>query len=313
MPIPTEIQSALQVYDNNKGFWRRLFRRDQAAIRTLRTLRDAEQANFLKIYQCFIENLPKPTQASYQVYQAVLIFLDNLDLNAVHQAMDQLYIAKLITPKNLEKLNKLKTNHFQLLNNLLTQFNKNQLLNPANFDAIGNFFETTEENILIVFNYIVSAVNTLSDGDCLNQENFDYIIEKPNYAANIAIVLVALNKTNLLTSANLSQLDDPDNRFLFSDDANHILWSQFKDYLNRLLIDETNQSIFDQIIQLAKQENPKTEIEHYMNQLNSQPDTWRKNFPSNLSNISTLPKGRGSQEQLLDLNELNSLTKSGTI
>ncbi|MGA7536696.1 MAG: hypothetical protein WBV88_05150, partial [Candidatus Rickettsiella isopodorum] len=93
MPIPTEIQSALQVYDNNKGFWRRLFRRDQAAIRTLRTLRDAEQANFLKIYQCFIENLPKPTQASYQVYQAVLIFLDNLDLNAVHQAMDQLYIA----------------------------------------------------------------------------------------------------------------------------------------------------------------------------------------------------------------------------
>ncbi|MDD4892515.1 MAG: hypothetical protein PHH73_00750 [Candidatus Rickettsiella isopodorum] len=310
MPIPTEIQSALQVYDNNKGFWRRLFRRDQAAIRTLRTLRDAEQANFLKIYQCFIENLPKPTQASYQVYQAVLIFLDNLDLNAVHQAMDQLYIAKLMTPKNLEKLNKLKINHFQLLNNLLTQFNKNQLLNPANFDAIGNFFETTQENILIVFNYIVSAVNALSDGDCLNQENFDYIIKKPNYAANIAIVLVALNKTNLLTSANLSQLDDPDNRFLFSDDANHILWSQFKDYLNRLLIDETNQSIFDQIIQLAKQENPKTEIEHYMNQLNSQPDTRRKNFPSNLS---TLPKGRGSQEQLLDLNELNSLTKSGTI
>lgn len=309
MPLPTEIQNALIDYDHNKGFFRRLFG-DQAAIRKLRKLSDTDQTNFLKLYRCFIENLPKPIQASYRVYQALISFLDNLEFNGVHQAMDQLYKAKLITSENLEKLIKLKASHFQLLANLLTQLDTNHLLNDANFDTISKLFETSEENIPAEFNCFAKAVDILNNNDCLNQSHFDYILERPNYAVNIAVILVILSETNLLTPTNLNLLKDPNNQFLISDDANSILWTHFKNYLNRLLIDKTNQSIFDSILQLAKQENPKTEIQHYMNQLNSQADMYRKIFPFK---PSSTPR-KSSKEHLLDPEELHaSLNKSGTM
>lgn len=308
MPFPTEIQNALQVYDQNKGFFRRLFG-DQSAIRKLRKLTDVEKTNFLKVYQCFIENLPKSTQASYKVYQAIISFLDTLGFNGLHQAMDQLHAAKLSTPQNLEKLIEFKANHFKLLTHLLTELSKNNLLNSTNFEAISEFFETSEEDIPIEFTYITKAINILSNSNCLNQDNFNYILEKPSYAINIATILVTLNETNLLNSANLSRLYHSDNQFLFSDEACSVLWTQFKDYLNKLLVNKTNQTIFDSIVELAKQENPKTKIESYMDQLNSQVDMYRKIFPFK---YSTTP--RGSQEQLLDSSELtSSLTKSGTL
>ncbi len=61
MSLPSEIQAALKAYDTKKGKWRRLFRFDQGAIHALRKLSENDQANLLKIYQCFIRNKSKST------------------------------------------------------------------------------------------------------------------------------------------------------------------------------------------------------------------------------------------------------------
>lgn len=305
MPFPQRILSALEVYDTEKGFFRRLFG-DQAAIRNVRKLDEAEQTNFLKIYQRFIENLPKPTQASYKVYQALLTHLNT----SLPEVIDKLHAAKLLNPKNLEIVIQLKEDDFQLLDNLLFQLNNKQLLNRDNFAAISKFFETIEENTRIKLSSLANAVNTLYKTD-LNQAYLNFMLENPDNARNRASALTALHSTSLLTTDNLNQLNHP-NHFLLSDDAHTILWTQFKRYLDKLLIDQTNQTILDKIIKLAKQENPKDKIKDYMDQLNSQAATTGPQYPVK-SKFSTAPRGR-SQEQLLTSSEFNySFQKSGTI
>jgi hypothetical protein len=108
-----------------------------------------------------------------------------------------------------------------------------------------------------------------------------------------------------MTFDNLSKLYHPDNQFLLSDDADLILWSKFNGYLNKLLIPKTNQEIFDKLIELAKQEDPKDKINSYMDHLNSPFNLDKKNLPFK---FPTLPKS-ASQELL---NEESQLAKSGT-
>jgi hypothetical protein len=254
MPLPQEIQTALRVYDDNKGFWRRLFRRDQAAIRALRRLSDTEQTNLLKIYPCFIENLPKTTQASYTVYQTVLTYLNQIDFSGIPGTMDELYTAKLLKPKNLDKLTKLKGNHFRLLANLLNQLKNCQLLTQTNFDNIAKTLETPEEeDISLELTIIASAVDVLRNKLCLNQENFNTILEKPNIAANMASALIVLDQTELLISANRSKLLDTANQFLLSDAAYNLVWCPLASYLPRLVDVDERQSVLNRIIELAQQ------------------------------------------------------------
>lgn len=187
MPLPTEIQSALRVYDDNKGFWRRLFRRDQAAIRALRTLNDADQTNLLKIYQCFIENLPKNTQASYKVLH---VALNKIDFSAAIM-IDELYAAKLLKHSNLDILNNLDANQFEKLASILKKLSTAQLLTQQNLASIAPYYETPEK-----LSIIDNAVNALVDTNRLKQENFSELSE----------LLKELYHNQLLTQENTDHL-----------------------------------------------------------------------------------------------------------
>lgn len=323
MPLPTEIQDALRVYDNNKGFWRRLFRRDQAAIRAIRRLSDADQTNFLKIYQCFIENLSKPSQESYKVYQALLTYLNRIDFSGIPDTMNELHHAKLLKPENIDKITHLKENHFQTLAMLLNQLSMNNLLTQANFDNISKHFETREGNISLEFSVIVNAVDLLR-GQYLNQENLNSLLEKPMQAGNMASALKILDSNGLLTSSNRFKLHNDDNQFLLSDEAYSLVWHPLEAHLPKLP-DDKKQSVFDRIIDLLQQENPKENIENFMSEeLNSDSNKFRsrtnsenKPYRSRVNSANkfyTAPaqdqKSRGSIENLLSS---SSLPKSGTL
>ncbi|MEN9449641.1 MAG: hypothetical protein RJA83_255 [Pseudomonadota bacterium] len=311
MPLPIEIQNALRVYDNNKGFWRRLFRRDQAAIRALRSLNDTEQMNLLKIYQCFIENLPKITQESYKVYQAVIAYLrsPDTDLSGIPGVIDTLHFAKLLKSVNLGKLTLLKGNHFRLLENLLSQLSRCMLLNQTNFDDLAKHFEAVEGNIPEELGIIASAVDILN-GRCLNQENFNTILKKPNVAANIASALVVLNQSELLSSVNRSQLLVEENQFLLSNDAYTSVWHPLETYLPQLADVNERQSAFDNIFDLAQQENPAEKIENYMRELNAESDKPRPRSRTYTNDkFFTAPpprtRSRTSMENLIDQSPSN--------
>jgi hypothetical protein len=228
MPLPIEIQNALQIYDNNKGFWRRLFRRDQAAIRALRTLSDTDQSNllkYIKIYQCFIGNLPKPTQESYKVYQAVLTYLNEIDLSEIPDVMNELHTAKLLKHINLDRLNNLDVNQFQNLASILKKLSNVQLLTQQNLTHIAPYFEAPEK-----LSIIASVVNAQTDS--LNQENFSAFSK----------LLFELYKNQLLTQENSDQLVRlPTNSLrvltylLESLNSNHLLTQQNFDSLAKHL------------------------------------------------------------------------------
>ena len=186
MPLPEEIQNALRVYDNNKGFWRRLFRRDQAGIRALRSLNDAEQANLLKIVQCFIENLPKTTQESYKVYQAVT----NLS-PAISEVMNELYSAKLLKHINFDRLNHLDAHQFENLASILNKLSDAQLLTQQNLANLATYYEAPEK-----LNIIANAVDTLTAANRLTQEDY----------SELSKLLKELYYYQLLTQENTNQL-----------------------------------------------------------------------------------------------------------
>jgi hypothetical protein len=295
MPFPEAIQEALANYDQRKGFWRRLFRRDQAAIRALRSLNETDQSNHFKLYHCFIENLPRPIQASYQVYQTLLTYLEEQNLNDVPKITDQLCTAKIFESSYLEKLNKLEAKVLQALAKIVEQLHRHELLTKANFNAI-------EEVVPKEFNNIAQAVNTLNDHHCLNQDNFNAILKKPPFATNMAIILIALKETNLLTAENLRRLeDDSVHQFLLSPEARESIWEPLKDYLTRLLITQPHQLIFERIIELGKNENPIVNIEKYLNDLNSDIDYFSRKLSQR---CSTLP--RISSQPLLEPDQIAS-------
>ena len=80
MPLlADEIKQLLTQYDKRRGFFyfllRFLFRflfRDPPAIKALRKLNSADKNNIFKVYQCFVENLPKEEESAYVVYIEIM-------------------------------------------------------------------------------------------------------------------------------------------------------------------------------------------------------------------------------------------------
>ncbi len=275
MPLPQEIQEALDTYDNNKGFWRRLFRRDQAAIRALRSLKVNDQTNLLKIYQCFIENLPKPTQASYQVYQALLTYLDNIDFCDVPEIIDQLHFDKLIKHINLDVLNNLNARQFNSLASILKKLKLAELCTPQNLASIIPYFEAPE-----MLSIIEAMLNTY---ERLNQEKLIHLfklleelypeislnhVNADQSAIQIASALILLDQTELLTCDNRSKLWATENQFLLRNEAYPLVWRPLETYLPQLENIDERQSVFDQLINLSQQENPEEKIESLIQELN---------------------------------------------
>ncbi len=353
MSLPTEIQSALAIYDNNKGFWRRLFRCDQAAIRAIRSLNEVNQTNFLKICQCFIENLPESTQESYKVYQTLLNYFDEIDFSEIPKVINIFYEAKLLKKIDLNQLKNLNAQQFKKFSSLITTLSETRLLVQQNLDYITFYYEMPEklDSSEKIFNHLMhdgrlnqesltkfsKLLTQLQDKQLLTQENFEeitilpidtipiltdliskfnsnkilikksfeailqqanashnltsinkaveklkhiyrldeesfnYIVENPNIAINIASVLGMLSNEGLYSSANLSQLLDSKNLFLFNDEIFASIWQPLETYLPILSSCYERQSIIDQIIELSQQENPIEKIKQKIdNELNSE-------------------------------------------
>lgn len=277
MSLPQEIQKALETYHNNKGFWRRLFRRDQAAIRALRSLSMNDQTNLLKIYQCFIENLPKPTQDSYQVYQALLTYLNNIDFCDVPEIIDQLHFAKLIKHINLDVLNNLNARQFKSLASILKKLNHAQLLTHQNLASIIPYFETPE------MLSIIEAMLNANAYERLNQEKLIHLfklleelypeisldhVNADQSAVQIASALILLDQTELLTCDNQSKLWATENQFLLRNEAYPLVWHPLETYLPQLENIDERQSVFDRLINFSQQENPEEKIKSLIQELN---------------------------------------------
>lgn len=116
-----KLKLALGGYDKRKGFWRRWFG-DQTAIKKLRSLSPNDHDNLFKICQCFFKNTPKPSQASYQVYQklANLGKFSNLCLKKFQE----------ITPSHKQQINLESKVIQELISNNIIAFEQALSLNP---------------------------------------------------------------------------------------------------------------------------------------------------------------------------------------
>lgn len=275
MSLPTEIQDALHIYDNNKGFWRRLFGRDHAAIRALRTLSNIDQTNLLKIYQCFIENLPKPAaQEPYKVFQAILIYLKKIDFPAIPEVMDELYRSKLLKQNDLDILKSLDNNQFQNLASILKKLSTAQLLTQQNLACISPYYETPEK-LSIIDSAMAVAIN-----NPLKQEAF----------------------------SKLFKLLNDNNQFLLSDAAYNLVWRPLETQFTILFdIDE----IFNKLNLLIQQENPAEKIENYMRELNSAGSSPRKRH--DVKFYTAPPRSRCNTGDSLASNQSVQLTRQQTL
>lgn len=271
MPFPPPINEALENYDKKKGPWRRLIgtlfpstgHQYQAAIRALRRLSEADQTNFLKFNQCFIENEPNCTQESFKVYQALLDYLNTIGKSSSFEPVQQLHASKLLTD-NLDKLIHLKDDEFSLLAKLLSQLKKKNLLSQTNFDNTAKYFETTNEHISKKFNDLVKAVEILDM--LLTQENFNLLLSNPA----LVNILTILKANDLLTSNNCCAIFNDGNQYLRIDKAYNSVWLPLNTYLSTLSDLKEKQWRFDQLICLMKEKNPEEKIKNFIHTLNSE-------------------------------------------
>lgn len=266
MSLPSEIQAALKIYDTKKGKWRRLFRYDQAAIRAVRKLSENDQANLLKLYQCFIRNKPKSTQASYKVYIALLDYLSSIDHCGIPETLNHLHHNKLLNDANLNQLSKLKGHQFSQLALLFTSLNTRGLLIQANFDKIANYFKIVTDNKPDELSRIVDAVKLLSKR-YLTQENLDCLLENPFRAESMVRILRILGENNLMTANNRVELTKKNNEFLLGDQAYFAVWNPLENYLPKIVDTQKKQLIFDTLILFTQGNEPQEKIGHYMMEL----------------------------------------------
>lgn len=304
MPFPPPINEALENYDKKKGPWRRFIGNqplipplrvfgDQAAIRALRRLSEADQTNFLKFNQCFIENEPNCTQESYKVYQALLDYLNTIGKSSSFEPVQQLHASKLLTD-NLDKLIHLKDDEFSLLKKLFSQLKKKSLLSQTNFDNTAKYFETTNEHILEEFNDLVKAVEILDV--FLTQENFNLLLSNPA----LVKILTILKENNLLTSNNCCAIFNERNQFLRIDKAYNLVWLSLKTYLSTLSDVKEKQWIFDRLIRLMEKENLEKKIKNFIHTLNSQgPESAKKKYT--VKYFTASPQRSKSRSSLQDL------------
>lgn len=311
MSLPSEILEALKNYDTKKGKWRRLFRIDQAAIRALRKLSENDHANFLKIYQCFIKNKPKPTQESYKVYLALLDYLSNIDYSGIPETLNQLHHNKLLNEANLNQLSELKGKQFTQLSLLFPPLNTRGLLIQDNFDKFAKYFKiVTEDKLDDELSSIVNAINLLGNR-YLTQKNLDWLLEKPLEAGNRVRALRVLGENSLITSNNRAELSKENNQFLLSDQAYFAVWNPLENYLPKIVDTQEKQLIFDKLTLLTQEEDSQQKIGQYITKLI--PEAMKRPRRNTYDRYATAPPLRSKSRD--SLNDLVMLTpeRMGTL
>ena len=239
------IKAALRKYDEQKGIWRRLFG-DAPAIKSLRKL-DPHKVDELQVLRCFIENMPKESQASYNVCKDIFSFKE--DFKKVTNCLKILQQSHLLTKKNFDAL-KERQNPFSLIQGLFV-LQEATLLTQENFDALKE-----HQNPFA----LLQALIVLKEATLLTQENFDAFKEHQN-PSDLARTLPKLQDANFLTQENFTQLLDPNiNVLLTFRIGENLIW----DYLPNHLL---TQEIFDEFIRRTSLPNPRCQIQQYINLL----------------------------------------------
>jgi hypothetical protein len=184
--FPKAIKLALANYDKEKGVSRRLLG-DHPAIKKIRALKRTEQANLFKIYQCFLESPTETSQASHQVYVAVLGNPSNYQ--TIENVLNSLSEMDLLTREN---------------------FNSVRLhVSPVNLASTLNILKNTElltkENFarVVISTEFMQALDQLNQSKLLTQENFDSIAIHAN-PIELAMLMCSLKHADLLTEENIN-------------------------------------------------------------------------------------------------------------
>lgn len=223
-PAVPAVQEALQIYNQEKGTFRRLLV-DHPAIRALKKLKGDEQSDCFHICLCFIKNFPplKPLfqredRASVRAYRKILHSLVGEDAFKFDRALNALHVHKLLTKNN--------------------------------FTAILN--HKSRASVLWVVNLLHLSL------DFLTQDNLEAIVGHPAPLV-IAEAAQQLYHSDLLNQSNYSILLSRDTMLLLSNWALENVWQRFKNAFTRL-----SQEIFDQLTRFAQAPEPKNVITNYL-------------------------------------------------
>jgi len=248
--LSEKIASALQRYESKRGIWRRLFSflgfGYAPVIKSLRKL-DHSKVDELQVLTCFIENMPKESQASYEVYKDIFSFTE---ISKVTRCLKTLHQSKLLTKENFNAVK--EHNSPSNLADALSELKKAHLLTQENFNAVKEHNSPTS---------LVNALFALREAHLLTQEYFKVIKEHGNLVS-LSSALIAFDRARLLTSENFERLIQPQNNILLTlrMGGGDIIWDRIPPHL-------LTQAVFEELIRGALLENPPAEIEQYINNL----------------------------------------------
>lgn len=254
--LSAQIEQVLKQYDQRKGFFRRLFG-DHPAIKALRKLTPTDQDNIFKIYQCFVENLPKEHQASHFAYEALMMHISKGKRLSYTTESLKLLIQENLTTQNISNfVNKniafpcfLPSLEFLKRSNLLTERNLIEIDNSSVIDRFNSF------NIFILLNFLTKSSNF----GPLTQERFN-IIRMNDHLWNMPVILNPLRDSDLLSPQNLDRiLQLSEDNFLFSHAGYQTVWERLPRHL-------LTQEAFERLITLSQQTNPSELLRQFVNQ-----------------------------------------------
>lgn len=158
MPLPDEIESALDTYDIEKELFRLAFG-DHPAIEALSSLEGDDQTDPFQIISCFVNNTIFEGSATYHVYEAALRWLKRrLELPDEDETLDHVFL---------------------FLGN-------NHIFNRERFDIV-----LERARFHPVFLDCLIFMNALGD---LTAENFDYLKDERNIASSYLEFSKALHR-----------------------------------------------------------------------------------------------------------------------
>jgi hypothetical protein len=188
------MQETLEEYKEKQGFFRRLF--PLRSIKALESLSITDQSDPFKVVQCFVENPPKKSQASYQVYKTALANLDGLAIG-LYRALRTLQEGRLLTPENRAAvIAHAKPND---LASALYTLQRAGILTPENRAAV--IAHGNPEDLAY-------ALRILQEGRHLTPENRATLIASaninPNALGSVARALYGLKQAGHLTPENIA-------------------------------------------------------------------------------------------------------------
>ncbi|MCD6047921.1 MAG: uncharacterized protein K0S08_1568 [Gammaproteobacteria bacterium] len=297
MTFPAKIQAALDLYDEKQPLPAREYASVEA-LKVIKRLPESDQNDLYKIYQFFMNNLPRELEEEYvgmiteegnrtprlpavdQVYKAIME-----ELGPIAYGVQSLYQFNHLTEETFNILfnivNRRKTSatadeiafaiNFIGSRHELTPEVIDLIATSSNLCSLQNAVERLCDNEITITPEIANALKVHDDIECkaralvnlkrftlLTVHNINMLAQHPIRSYQHPIHI--LTDTRLLTQENLNQLFAIEHAFLLSETAQDIFWSRIPEHV-------LTQDVFNQLLQLAQQANPGQLIRHYFNEL----------------------------------------------